>query len=46
MYEAAEVQVVEPDGTPYRAPRKRPLGAFKTCERLVPKGLPELIERS
>lgn len=45
VYEAGEVQVVEPDGTSYPA-RWRPLSEFSTSARLVPDGLLELIQQS
>jgi ADP-ribose pyrophosphatase YjhB (NUDIX family) len=42
VYDADEVQVVEPDGTSYPA-RWRPLSEFTTSARLVPQGLLKLI---
>ena len=45
VYEAGEVQVVEPDGTSYPA-RWRPLFEFRTSARLVPDGLLDLVEQS
>ena len=45
VYDAAEVPVVEPDGTAYLA-RWRPLSDFRTGARLVPDGLLDLIEQS
>ena len=44
VYDAAEVPVVEPDGTAYVA-RWRPLSHFRTGARLVPAGLLDLIEQ-
>ena len=43
VYDAPEVEVVEPDGTSYRA-RWRPLSEFRTSARLVPDGLLALID--
>jgi RimJ/RimL family protein N-acetyltransferase/ADP-ribose pyrophosphatase YjhB (NUDIX family) len=43
IYEAEEVQVVEPDGTAYPA-RWRSLNEFRTWARLVPDGLLDLLE--
>lgn len=45
IYDADEVQVVEPDGTTYPA-RWRSLGEFTSTARLVPVGLLDLIQRS
>jgi ADP-ribose pyrophosphatase YjhB (NUDIX family) len=45
IYEAAEVEVVEPDGTSYPA-RWRSLSEFTSSARLVPDGLLELIQTS
>lgn len=45
IYEAEEVQVVEPDGTSYTA-RWRSLSEFTNTARLVPVGLLDLIRRS
>ena len=42
VYEAADVRVVEPDGTSYRA-SWRPLDEFGEHRRLVPTGLLDLI---
>ncbi len=42
VYEAEEVEVVEPDGTAYPA-RWRPLAEFRGSARLVPDGLLELV---
>ena len=44
VYDAEEVQVVEPDGTSYPA-RWRPLSEFRRSARLVPDGLLELIQQ-
>jgi ADP-ribose pyrophosphatase YjhB (NUDIX family) len=44
IYEADEIQVVEPDGTTYPA-RWRSLSEFRGRARLVPDGLLELIEQ-
>ncbi len=45
VYEAEEVDVVEPDGTSYSA-RWRSLNEFVGSARLVPDGLLELIQQS
>lgn len=45
LYDAEEVQVVEPDGTSYPA-RWRSLSEFTSTARLVPVGLLDLIQRS
>jgi hypothetical protein len=42
IYDAEEVEVVEPDGTTYPA-RWRSLGEFRTGARLVPDGLLDLV---
>jgi predicted enzyme related to lactoylglutathione lyase/ADP-ribose pyrophosphatase YjhB (NUDIX family) len=45
VYDAEELQVVEPDGTAYQA-RWRPLAEFRMSARLVPDGLLDLLERT
>ncbi len=45
VYKAAEVPVVEPDGTAYVA-RWRALSEFREGARLVPDGLLDLIEEA
>jgi ADP-ribose pyrophosphatase YjhB (NUDIX family) len=45
VYEAEQVEVVEPDGTSYPA-RWRSLSEFHRAARLVPDGLLDLIEQS
>ena len=45
VYDRAEIQVTEPDGTSYPA-RWRRIDEFRTSARLVPEGLLDLIEQS